>query len=218
MVKPGEKLGHSNQIYFLLRIFSLFVSVEYRTTLSRKFISSRDRENKNKKASKNSLCLHQPTYQLPHSTHPQQLPPATTARPTNMFQSSLRRILSTSTKNKSFASPLSSAAQGGADYGIYAGVKVPFVESLEESVVKPENTDIWPAYRLIDNNGQPVDSDKEKPHLALGISEDTLVDWYRTMLKLRAMDQIFYDAQRQGRISFYMTNSGEEATHIGSAS
>jgi hypothetical protein len=30
MVKPGEKLGHSNQIYFLLRIFSLFVSVEYR--------------------------------------------------------------------------------------------------------------------------------------------------------------------------------------------
>ena len=109
-------------------------------------------------------------------------------------------------------------AQGGADYGIYAGVKVPFVESLEESVVKPENTDIWPAYRLIDNHGQPVDSDKEKPHVALGISEDTLVDWYRTMLKLRAMDQIFYDAQRQGRISFYMTNSGEEATHIGSAS
>jgi len=32
------------------------------------------------------------------------------------------------------------------------------------------------------------------------------------------MDQIFYDAQRQGRISFYMTNYGEEATHIGSAS
>ena len=24
-----------------------------------------------------------------------------------------------------------------------------------------------------------------------------------------------YDAQRQGRISFYMTNYGEEATHIG---
>ena len=24
-----------------------------------------------------------------------------------------------------------------------------------------------------------------------------------------------YDAQRQGRLSFYMTNYGEEATHIG---
>ncbi len=31
------------------------------------------------------------------------------------------------------------------------------------------------------------------------------------------MDGILYDAQRQGRISFYMTNWGEEATHIGSA-
>lgn len=31
------------------------------------------------------------------------------------------------------------------------------------------------------------------------------------------MDQILYDAQRQGRISFYMTSTGEEATHAGSA-
>ena len=31
------------------------------------------------------------------------------------------------------------------------------------------------------------------------------------------MDSIFYDAQRQGRISFYMTSYGEEAIHIGSA-
>ena len=212
-----RSLVTATKYFFLLLIFSLFVSVEYRTFClkSRKF----DLKIEKTKSQQKFPCVdHQPAYQLPHSTHPQQLPPATTARPTNMFQSSLRRILSTSTKNKSFARPLSSAAQGGADYGIYAGVKVPFVESLEESVVKPENTDIWPAYRLIDNNGQPVDSDKEKPHLALGISEDTLVDWYRTMLKLRAMDQIFYDAQRQGRISFYMTNSGEEATHIGSAS
>jgi 2-oxoisovalerate dehydrogenase E1 component alpha subunit len=32
------------------------------------------------------------------------------------------------------------------------------------------------------------------------------------------MDNILYDVQRQGRISFYMTSFGEEATHIGSAS
>lgn len=31
------------------------------------------------------------------------------------------------------------------------------------------------------------------------------------------MDSIFYDAQRQGRISFYMTSYGEEAIHVGSA-
>jgi len=31
------------------------------------------------------------------------------------------------------------------------------------------------------------------------------------------MDRILYESQRQGRISFYMTSFGEEATHIGSA-
>ena len=50
------------------------------------------------------------------------------------------------------------------EYGVYAGVKVPFVRSLDEATVKPEETDIWPAYRLIDNNGVPVDK-KKKPHI-----------------------------------------------------
>ncbi|KAL1138651.1 hypothetical protein AAG570_008713 [Ranatra chinensis] len=40
---------------------------------------------------------------------------------------------------------------------------------------------------------------------------------YKTMTLLNTMDKILYDAQRQGRISFYMTSYGEEATHIGSA-
>ncbi|XP_046671324.1 LOW QUALITY PROTEIN: 2-oxoisovalerate dehydrogenase subunit alpha, mitochondrial-like [Homalodisca vitripennis] len=35
---------------------------------------------------------------------------------------------------------------------------------------------------------------------------------YKCMLMLNTMDKIMYDAQRQGRISFYMTNYGEEAT------
>ena len=126
----------------------------------------------------------------------------------------LRRTLTTTPR---CSAPLSTA-QGGAEYGIYAGVKVPYVLELQEAVVKPEQNDIWPAYRMIDNMGQQVDPTKPAPHVALNLSEDTLVDFYKTMLKLRAMDQIFYDAQRQGRISFYMTNSGEEATHIGSAS
>lgn len=40
---------------------------------------------------------------------------------------------------------------------------------------------------------------------------------YKCMLLLNTMDKIMYDAQRQGRISFYMTSYGEEATHMGSA-
>ena len=40
---------------------------------------------------------------------------------------------------------------------------------------------------------------------------------YQCMTLLNTMDRILYDAQRQGRISFYMTNYGEEGTQIGSA-
>jgi 2-oxoisovalerate dehydrogenase E1 component alpha subunit len=40
---------------------------------------------------------------------------------------------------------------------------------------------------------------------------------YKDMTLLNVLDKILYESQRQGRISFYMTNYGEEATHIGSA-
>lgn len=37
------------------------------------------------------------------------------------------------------------------------------------------------------------------------------------MITIRTLDDILYNAQRQGRISFYMTNTGEEGCQIGSA-
>ena len=40
---------------------------------------------------------------------------------------------------------------------------------------------------------------------------------YKTMVTINQMDRVLYDSQRQGRISFYMTSYGEEATHVGSA-
>ena len=40
---------------------------------------------------------------------------------------------------------------------------------------------------------------------------------YKAMVLQNTLDNIMYDAQRQGRISFYMTNYGEEASQIGSA-
>lgn len=41
---------------------------------------------------------------------------------------------------------------------------------------------------------------------------------HRVMARLRQMDDILLNAQRQGRISFYMTCRGEEGIHVGSAS
>jgi hypothetical protein len=62
----------------------------------------------------------------------------------------------------------------------------------------------WPVYRVMDPDGglRPGAVDPE-------LDEETVQKMYATMVRLQAMDQIFYNAQRQGRISFYMTNSGE---------
>lgn len=47
--------------------------------------------------------------------------------------------------------------------------------------------------------------------------ESFVLKMYKDMTLLNTMDRVLYDSQRQGRISFYMTNYGEEGTHIGSA-
>ena len=51
----------------------------------------------------------------------------------------------------------------------------------------------------------------------LQLPQETVVKMYKCMTQLNTMDRILYESQRQGRISFYMTNYGEEGTHIGSA-
>ncbi|KAG9333082.1 hypothetical protein JZ751_013506 [Albula glossodonta] len=88
-------------------------------------------------------------------------------------------------------------------------------------------------YRAFGVNGalrqQPFDSPTEKPQFP-GASADFVdhlefiqpnvisgIPVYRKMTLLNTMDRILYESQRQGRISFYMTNYGEEGTHIGSA-
>ncbi|XP_028069757.1 2-oxoisovalerate dehydrogenase subunit alpha 2, mitochondrial-like [Camellia sinensis] len=40
---------------------------------------------------------------------------------------------------------------------------------------------------------------------------------YSSMVTLQTMDNIFYEAQRQGRMSFYCTSYGEDAINIVSA-
>jgi 2-oxoisovalerate dehydrogenase E1 component alpha subunit len=49
-------------------------------------------------------------------------------------------------------------------------------------------------------------------------STNTLRRAHRQVVRLREMDYIMMNAQRQGRISFYMTCRGEEAIHMGAAS
>lgn len=67
------------------------------------------------------------------------------------------------------------------------------------------------AYRVMDHTGTVLNPEHD-PNL----SKEEVTKCYKSMLLLHTMDGILYDAQRQGRISFYMTHYGEEAM-IGSA-
>jgi TPP-dependent pyruvate/acetoin dehydrogenase alpha subunit len=49
------------------------------------------------------------------------------------------------------------------------------------------------------------------------VGKELALKMYSNMVTLQIMDTIFYEAQRQGRISFYITSNGEEAINIASA-
>lgn len=83
-------------------------------------------------------------------------------------------------------------------------------EDLEFIIPDPNNP--IPTYRVLDLKGRILNRSQE-PQL----DKSVIVNMYKYMTLLNTMDSILYESQRQGRISFYMTNYGEEATHIGSA-
>ena len=70
----------------------------------------------------------------------------------------------------------------------------------------------WPVFRVMEPSGKIVEGVPEPQ-----ISEEEALKMYQMMVRIQNLDDIFYNAQRQGRISFYMQANGEEAIHIGSA-
>nr|CAD2158082.1 unnamed protein product [Meloidogyne enterolobii] len=95
--------------------------------------------------------------------------------------------------------------------GKYLGnKKVLFTERLEFRT--PKDCDAMPIYRCVDSNGNFLD-ENEEPEFTKEVAQKI----YMEMTKLNTMDKILYESQRQGRISFYMTSYGEEASHLGSA-
>ena len=112
--------------------------------------------------------------------------------------------------NRALAQARRSFATGN-DFGVYTGnKKVPFVSDME--FVQPNTLPTYPAYRIMDDFGNIVDGAKDPE-----IGKEECLKIYETMIRLFHMDTVFYEAQRHGRISFYMQNHGEEACTIGSA-
>lgn len=90
----------------------------------------------------------------------------------------------------------------------FPGAKAPFVG--QASLIMPEDVGAVPIYRVMDSEGNIIDG-ASKPNL----DQSLVKKMFRDMVLLNTMDKILYESQRQGRISFYMTNFGEEASHIG---
>jgi 2-oxoisovalerate dehydrogenase E1 component alpha subunit len=67
-------------------------------------------------------------------------------------------------------------------------------------------------FRVIDEEGEVVN-----PGYAEKIPKDTLLKIYDNMVTMNEADLVYNAAQRQSRISFYMTQLGEEASGIGTA-
>ena len=58
------------------------------------------------------------------------------------------------------------------------------------------NSDVYPTYRIMDEHGNIL-NEEEKPKL----SNEAVVNAYKTMLTVNILDTILYDVQRQGNLS-----------------
>jgi len=93
---------------------------------------------------------------------------------------------------------------------MFPGAKAPFVTDAKFTM--PNDYAPIPIYRVLNRDGEIIEQSQD-PNL----SREFVQKMFNDMVLLNTMDKILYESQRQGRISFYMTNFGEEASHIGSA-
>jgi len=72
-------------------------------------------------------------------------------------------------------------------------------------------------FRVFDENGKIVNKNAYVEEYIKSAGPDKLKKIFATMVKVNEADRVFIQAQRQARISFYMSGKGEEASVVGSA-
>ncbi|KIK01876.1 hypothetical protein K443DRAFT_678021 [Laccaria amethystina LaAM-08-1] len=88
----------------------------------------------------------------------------------------------------------------------------PIVSKLEFFNSVTGSSSLIPTYRVLDGVGNLIHG-AELPQIDKAFAHRL----YENMQLLPTLDTVLYNVQRQGKISFYMTAYGEEATIIGSA-
>jgi 2-oxoisovalerate dehydrogenase E1 component alpha subunit len=105
----------------------------------------------------------------------------------------------------SASSPQAQPEEGGQLFNGIASTRFTSTAAFKDSVGEFE------VLQQLNRDGSLVEG------IDLPFSLDTAVKMYRTMVQSSVYDTILMELQRQGRISFYCSNFGEEATAVGSA-
>lgn len=92
----------------------------------------------------------------------------------------------------------------------FPGAKVGFINKIKFTAERPQEP--VPCFRVLDDHGRLI-KDAYMPE----VDKPLAIRMYQNMVTLQVMDTLFFEAQRQGRFSFYLTTFGEEAINIASA-
>ena len=103
------------------------------------------------------------------------------------------------------------AAEGGRRED-FVGIRQGAALTPIPHVYEPANFEQFDIFQLMNNDGELVEG-----AVLPDVSEEVMVKMYKYMVRLQEIDVVFQAAHRQGRISFYMTSTGEEAAMLGSA-
>ena len=82
--------------------------------------------------------------------------------------------------------------------------------TTELTVVDPTLNKRWSMFSILDRFGKCLPG-----AVVPSIEREKILNMYTVMSRVQTLDDVFFNAQRQGRISFYMQSAGEEATQIG---
>ncbi|PGH08174.1 2-oxoisovalerate dehydrogenase E1 component, alpha subunit [Blastomyces parvus] len=129
-------------------------------------------------------------------------------------RSASQRLLRSSTRSSKLAVRWSTSIsqRPGSDSVRFPGaIDSKFTTNM--SFITPSENAAIPTYRVMDSDGVIVDKTRGAPD----VTAEEVITWYKNMLTVSIMDVIMFDAQRQGRLSFYMVSAGEEGIAVGSA-
>jgi len=123
----------------------------------------------------------------------------------------LKRLINNNLFKEKFILLRSTCTSVNIEESVSKGVK--HTDYVSNLYINEPSVNPVPIFRILNYSGEILNNCNS----IIIPEKHELLKMYKSMILLSIMDKILYESQRQGRISFYMTNEGEEAAQIGSA-